>query len=607
MDMGVAFNGRNAAEILRTQELDCYRVVPGDLDPRLHLLAQLAVKATGADIGGISLVYRTHVLVVGAGAEQQQLEKAISLCAHATEFQVAFFEVPDVLAEPELTAKQFRGMRHYAAATLFSRRGYVLGTLWVMTRPPRQLDESQRLLLQGLSRLVVEALDMRYCDAVTGMHNRTALVRQVQDMIAPPTASAIVVGYIDLSGFRQVNEIHGRDVGDRLLAEFAQRFKHWIHARGAAGHFGSDRFGFALPAAVVDEQVAALRQVVDAPFDLPGGRVHALSARIGIVREPLPTLLCAGALFDMAETASSMIGPMHGFSVVREYGSVLRDRARLLQALLDVLDDVPDGGELAVYFQPQVNVADGSLIGFEALARWTHPVFGAVPTQNFVALAESSGHSFKLDMVVARLVCRMVRQWQDALLPAIPVSLNLSRATLTNPGLPEAIASLLAEYGLSGALLEVEVTEGQLLEAPQTLHKCVDTLRALGLRIAIDDFGIGYSNLDAIATLHFDRLKVDRRFVHGVADSATTASLFQLIQGVARVSGAELLCEGLERQIDLDWLRRNHAYCVQGWYFSTAQPPQRAERLLRSWQTQVRSSTTPFDLHALFAREAMDA
>ncbi len=602
MDMNIVSKGRDAAELLRAQEIGRYRIAQDNADPKLGLLAQLAVRSTGADIGGISLVYRTHVLVVtGAGIAPRQLERITSICAHAVERQAAFFEVPDTLAAPQLAAKEFLEMRHYAAATLFSKRGYVLGTLWVMTRIPRQLDEAQRLLLQGLGRLVVDALEMHYCDAVTGMHNRAALSQQVQDMIALATAPDIVVGYIDLTGFHQVNEIYGRDNGDRLLAQFAQRFQGWMGSRGAAGHFGSDRFGFAICGRVGDDQLAALRQAIDEPFHLPDGRIHALSARIGIVREPLPTLLSAGALFDMAETASGMIGAMHGFSVVREYSGVLRDRSRMLEALLNVLNSVPDSGELSVFYQPQVNFADGSLIGFEALSRWTHPVLGSVPTQDFVTLAESSGYSFKLDLYVARRVCQMVRRWQDAGLPAVPVSLNFSRATLVHPRLPEAIASLLAEYALAGALLEVEVTEGQLLEAPQALHQCVESLRTLGLRIAIDDFGIGYSNLDAIANLNFDRLKVDRRFVHGVADSATTASLFQLIQGVARVSGAELLCEGLERQIDLDWLESNHAYCVQGWYFSTAQAPQHVERLLRTWQDQVRSPKVPFDLHSLFA------
>ncbi|SFD85347.1 bifunctional diguanylate cyclase/phosphodiesterase [Massilia yuzhufengensis] len=492
-------------------------------------------------------------------------------------------------------------MRHYAAATLFSRRGYVLGTLWVMACVPGRLDESQRMLLQGLARLVVDALELRYCDAVTGMHNRSSLVQQLQDLITLSDLPEVVVGHIDLAGFHQINEIYGRETGDRILAEAGSRLQRWTGPAGLAGHLGGDRFGFVLRGPVPDERLPDLRLAIDAPLVLPEGRLHPLSARIGVVRESLPTRLSAGGLFDMAETAGSTIGVMHGFSVLREYGGVMRDRSRMLEALLDVLKGSPDAGDLSVFYQPQVNVEHGCLIGFEALVRWRHPQLGMVPAASFVSLAEGSGHCFELDMQVAARVCRMLRQWRDAGLPAVPVSLNLSRASLVNPRLPQAIAALLGETALPGGLLEVEVTEGQLLEAPQALQVCVAALRALGLRIAIDDFGIGYSNLDAIASLRFDRLKVDRRFVHGVADTTTTASLFQLIQGVARVSGAELLCEGLERQSDLDWLRSHHAYCVQGWYFSMAQPAEQAERLLRSWQDQLREPAARPDLHALFA------
>ncbi|MCD2515293.1 bifunctional diguanylate cyclase/phosphodiesterase [Massilia sp. G4R7] len=601
METGIGTDGSAAAELLRAQEMSRYHIAQDDPDPKLRLLAQLAVKATGMDIGGITLIHHAYAAVVtGAGIAPQRLDRSDAICSHAVDAQSAFFEVPDLHAAPRFVTRQFPEMRHYAAATLFGRRGYVLGTLWVMSCAPGRLDESQRLLLQGLGRLAVDALEMYYYDGTTGMHNRTALVQQVQDKVALADASDVLVGYIDLTGFHQINEIHGRDTGDYLLAEFAHRLQRWIGADGMAGHFGGDRFGFALEGPVSSERLDALRLAIDAPCSLPDSRLHALSARIGIVREALPTRLSAGALFDMAETAAAMIGAMHGFSVVREYGGVLRDRSRMLQALVEVLEDAPGAGELTVFYQPQVNFGDGSLIGFEALARWRHPQLGMVPAQTFVALAESSGHCFELDMRIARMVCRMVRRWRDAGLPAVPVSLNLSRASLVNPRLPDAVAALLAEHGLPGASLEVEVTEGQLLDAPQALHACVEALRALGLRIAIDDFGIGYSNLDAIATLRFDRLKVDRRFVHGVADSDTTASLFQLIQGVARVSGAELLCEGLEREKDLDWLRQHHAYCVQGWYFCKAEPAERAEHMLRGWQGRLCETAPRADLRSLF-------
>ncbi|NNG22013.1 putative bifunctional diguanylate cyclase/phosphodiesterase [Telluria aromaticivorans] len=604
MDSYFPSSGDDAAKLLRAQEISRYRITEGEANRNLHLLAQLAAQVTCADISGVTIVHDLHVAVVtGTGVVPQHFNRDDSICAHAVDVQAPFFEVQDMSVSPRFATIQFTEMRHYAAATLFSKRGYLLGTLWVMSCRPRALDESQGLLLLGLGRLAVDALDKQYCDAATGMHNRSSLLQQLQEVLAGSDASEVTVGYIDLTGFHQINEIYGRDAGDRILSEVANRLQHWIGREDLIGHLGGDRFGFALRGTAQDDRLQGLCKTIDKPFSLQEGPLYGLNARIGVVRRSLPTKVSAGALLDMAETAGRMIVSVHGFSVIREYGAVLRDRTRMLEALLKLLEDRPDAGELHMFYQPQVDFSNGCLIGFEALVRWTHPEMGVIPTQNFVALAESSGHCYELDLRIARLVCSTLRRWLDAGLHVVPVSLNLSRATLIHPRLPNAISALLDEMDIPGALLEVEVTEGHLLEAPQAIHQSVDALRSLGLRIAIDDFGIGYSNLDAIATLRFDRLKVDRRFVHGVADNPTTASLFQLIQGVAKVADAELLCEGLERQSDLDWLRHHHAYRVQGWYFSAAQSVDQAERVLRSWKYLSRQPAGASDLRTLFEVE----
>jgi diguanylate cyclase (GGDEF)-like protein len=469
-----------------------------------------------------------------------------------------------------------------------------------MWRGPGLLDAAQRTMLHGLARLVTDTLELRYCDSVTGMYNRGAFVQHLQHAKGEAGREELTVGYIDLSGFHQINEVYGIGAGDATLAEIAARVVGWAGADSLAGHLGGDRFAFALLGHSGIDRLQALCHAIDVPVTLPSDRTQALHARIGIVRERLPTPVAAAALLDMAETAAASIGEMVNFSVVREYGSEMRERSCFLHDLLGVLEAEPNAGRLSMHYQPQVNFAKQMLIGLEALVRWDHPQRGAVPPSSFVQLAESSGNSYALDLLVMGQVCRDMRGWIDAGLPQVPVSLNFSRATLLHPGLPGAVEALLEEHRLPGPLLEVEVTESQLLEAPEALGERVAALRRLGLRIAIDDFGIGYSNLDAIGTLPFDRLKVDRRFVHGVADSAVTASLFRLIQGVAEVSDAELLCEGLERQADLDWLRHQHAYCVQGWYFCSALPPQGVEHLLRAWGQRARHAPHGGDMRELF-------
>ncbi|TWI69541.1 diguanylate cyclase (GGDEF)-like protein [Pseudoduganella lurida] len=595
------------SEDRRVRELSRYGLDPDRPDPQLRFIVELAVQTMGAEIGGISLVYESHIwLPVTVGIALRDVDRKHSFCGDAVAAGQEFFEIGDALEDDWSASRPIvrnaPHYRHYAAVTLRGNRGYVLGTLWVMWREPGRLDEAQRTMLQGLGRLVTDTLELRYCDEVTGLYNRTAFIQHLQQAKSPAGASELTVGYIDLSGFHQVNEIFGRRAGDAALAEIAARITGWAGSGNPVGHMGGDRFAFALLEGSDDGRMQALARAIDMPIQLSADRHQVLRARIGVVRQDLPTTLAAAALLDMAETAASSIGETHTFTVVREYGDELRERSGLLHDMLGLLQGHDAAGELTMHYQPQVNFARQKLIGLEALARWHHPRRGAVLPSTFVPLAESTGRSYELDLLVMRQVCQDMRGWADAGLPQVPVSLNFSRASLLHPELAGTIAALLDEFRLPGALLEVEVTESQLLEAPQALHERVAALRELGLRIAIDDFGIGYSNLDAIGSLPFDRLKVDRRFVHGVADSAVTASLFRLIQGVAEGSDAELLCEGLERQVDLDWLRHEHAYCVQGWYFCSALPPEGVEHLLRAWGDRSSRPAPHGDMRELFSQ-----
>ncbi|GGY03411.1 EAL domain-containing protein [Massilia dura] len=596
----------NESEQRRVQELSRYELALDKPDPQLRFIVELAVQTMGADIGGISLVYHSHIwLPVTVGIALREIPRDESFCSDLVACESDFSEVEDALVEDWSAAKPIvrraPHYRHYAGVALYGNRGYQLGTLWVMWLQPGQVDAAQRTMLQGLARLVTDTLELRYCDAVTGMYNRGAFVQHLQHAKGEAGRRELTVGYIDLTGFHQINEVYGRGAGDATLAEIAARVVGWAGADSLVAHLGGDRFAFALLGLSGMDRLQALCHAIDVPVTLPSDRTQALHARIGIVRERLPSPVAAAALLDMAETAAASIGDMASFSVIREYGSEMRERSGFLHDLLGVLEGQPEAGRLSMHYQPQVNFAKQNLIGLEALVRWEHPQRGTVSPSVFVPLAESSGNSYALDMLVMGQVCRDMRGWMDAGLPQVPVSLNFSRSSLLHPGLPEEIKALMAQYRLPGALLEVEVTESQLLEAPEALGERVAALRDLGLRIAIDDFGIGYSNLDAIGSLPFDRLKVDRRFVHGVADSAVTASLFRLIQGVAEVSDAELLCEGLERQVDLDWLRHEHAYCVQGWYFCSALPPRGVEDLLRAWGQRTRQPALHGDVRELFA------
>jgi diguanylate cyclase (GGDEF)-like protein len=581
------------AEQRRLAELSRYAITLDESDPKLDLITSLAIKSVGADIGGISIVYQSQIwLPSRVGMEARHVPRSGSFCTWvvgaATEAD--FFEVEDASADPRFQHNPLvthaPHYHHYAAVPLLGARGYLLGTLWVMGSRSRRLDPEQVMMLQGMARLVVDTLELRYCDEVTGMSNRHVFLHHLQLGLEQTARPHVAVGFVDLANFRRLNEAFGRAQGDLVLREMGERLAVWAGAENLVGHLGGDRFAFALfgereeHAALLDQ----LREVISRPLALGQGGAHVLHARVGIEHHDTPYSGSAVALLDAADTASSSIAGHLQRTTVKEYGAELLTRSHMVFELQGALDGEDRHGALVAHYQPQVDYTRGILIGLEALVRWQHPARGMVFPNSFIPLAESTDKIYQLDMLVLAQVCRDMRAWLDAGLPVVPVSLNFSRRSLLHPQVIGDLTRLLARYAIPGHMLEFEVTESQLLETVELVAPRVAEFRALGARIAVDDFGTGYSNLDAISSFPFDRLKVDRQFVNGVAGSEKVAGLFHLIQGIAELFKAELLCEGLEEEEDLQWLAQRGADRVQGWYFSAARTPEAIVRIL----TQLR-------------------
>lgn len=587
-------------------------------DPKLDYITHLAVQATGADSGGISLLFQSQMwLPSHRGSRPFVLPRSSSFCSSAVDGGGDWFEVEDARADPRFAAHpqvaQAPYYRHYAAVPLRSDSRHLLGTLWVMGAAPRRLDAGQAAQLRLMSRIVVDLLELRYCDPVSGMFNRAVFVHHLQHMLGRQAGMTLTVGLVDLIGFRQVNDLFRRETGDRILRLMGERLEAWA-AGALLGHLGADSFAFALvtpPGAdaapdspdALEARLDRLCSLIDQPFEVEPGCMHTLHARIGFRRVALPCDERAADLLDAADIAASSIRPLLGQSSVHEYDAALMARARLRYELRETIRGMPRFGRLVVHYQPQVDVARGRLIGLEALVRWCHPVYGLVGPAMFVPQAEHSGRIFELDMHVLELVCRDLMDWRARGLAVAPVALNFSRASLMHSGIFARLAQVLEATGVPGELLEFEVTESLLLDSQQLLCQRVSALRALGVRVAVDDFGTGYSNLDALTSFPFDRLKADRRFVHGVASDSRTAGVFALIQGVAAVFDAELLCEGLEDEADLAWLAGRGVHCVQGWYFSRARPGAAIERVLRRFQ-EAQAARAPLsvpEMRALLA------
>lgn len=598
-----------ATEQRRLAELSRYAMTQDHSDPSLDRVTELAIKFVGADIGGISIVYQSQIwLPSRVGLAPLHVPRAGSLCTWAVASDNDWFEVDDALHDARFKDNALVAnaphYRHYAAATLRGAQGYILGTFWMMWREPGLCSPEKKMLLQGLAQIVMETLEMRYCNDVTGMSNRKVFLHHLQLGLERNTHPHVMVGYVDLIGFRQFNDVFGREAGNEVLRLAGERLTAWAGPNNLVAHLGGDKFAFALfgEHQVQSDLLERLKNDLSAPFSLSRGGTQAMHARIGVEHHDLPYRGAAATLLDAADTAASSISSAHMRTAIKEYGFELLARSRLVYELQGALAGDNRYGALAAHYQPQVNYAEGRLIGMEALVRWQHPSRGLVPPGSFITAAESSDKIYQVDLQVLEHVCRDMRAWIDAGLPEVPVSLNFSRRSLLHLDVIADLQRLLALYGIPGRLLEFEVTESLLVETPELLSPRVAEFRAMGIRIAIDDFGTGYSNLDAINSFPFDRLKADRQFVHGVASNKRIAGLFRLIQGIAEVFDVELVCEGLELEEDRAWLAERGSHCVQGWYFSPARTPEDIATILATVKARGETATplTLEELRGLF-------
>jgi EAL domain-containing protein (putative c-di-GMP-specific phosphodiesterase class I) len=238
-------------------------------------------------------------------------------------------------------------------------------------------------------------------------------------------------------------------------------------------------------------------------------------------------------------------------------------------------------GELYLVYQPQVDTRTGAISGLEALLRWQHPEMGLVPPNRFIGVAESSGLITSIGEWVLRTACMQARKWQDAGVPAVPVAVNVSAIQMQQPGFCEMVRSVLQETGLNPKYLELELTEGLLLTNAGVMFSLIQELREMGVKLAIDDFGTGYSSLGYLRQFKVNRLKIDRSFVSEIPLNTDHAAITTAIIHMAKALHLKVLAEGVETEEQLDFLREQQCFDIQGFFLSKPlavdQVPQRFE------------------------------
>ena len=418
---------------------------------------------------------------------------------------------------------------------------------------------------------------LAHTDVVTGLHNRAGLDKLLNKQLNQSASDQpLALFWLDLHRFKEVNELLGHQIGDRVLNEGARRLRDNLSKHAGIARFGGDEFVFfcEVEDRAESERLAncIIKQIVR-PMRLDAERLE-ISASLGIALMPddgtdAERLMQAA---DLALYHAKLEGPgAHRFfdpSMTRDLANRREIEAELRQAI--------KRDELSLFFQPIVDLKTGHIRSFEALLRWFHPLKGELRPAEFIPVAEETGVIVTLGNWITRQAALACAQWPED----ISVAVNLSPLQIKAPGAVLAIEQALREANLDPHRLELEVTESLFLEDSEQTAAFIDELSAMGVRFALDDFGTGYSSLSYIHKFPFSKIKVDRCFVSGDDVGPRAHAIIRAVAAMGRGLDMEIVAEGLEEQSQVETVREAGCTLGQGYFFSRAVPDYLAAMLL---------------------------
>jgi diguanylate cyclase (GGDEF)-like protein/PAS domain S-box-containing protein len=442
---------------------------------------------------------------------------------------------------------------------------------------------------------------LAFHDALTGLANRALFRDRVGHALrrAARSAAPTAVLLLDIDGFKHVNETLGHDAGDELLREVAERLRAALRTADTVARLGGDEFAVLVEDMPSSDEAPALAErlleAVTAPVVLRGTTI-SLAATIGVAlaaAEDDASALLRNADIALAEAKSADKGRWVLFDAGMQRAT--RERLRLAADL----NRVVEGDELRVVYQPVIELHDGRVVGFEALARWEHPELGLVTPDRFIPLAEENGLIVALGRSVLAEAAATAVRWQREFPsdPPLSMAVNLSARQLDSPDLVATVAHVLETSGLAPSSLVLEMTESVLVANPDEAARRLHELRALGIRLAIDDFGTGYSSLSYLRQFPVDILKIDRSFVRTIGEEEQLPALVRGLLELGRTLGLEVVAEGIELDHQLRQLQAEHCKLGQGYLFARPLAEIDAEALLvgltadgtgRFWQREPR-------------------
>lgn len=438
---------------------------------------------------------------------------------------------------------------------------------------------------KNLHTTIQLALHRHEYDSLTNLPNRSLLREQLNQVLEKQKELPAMIPVITLSLDRinRINSTLGHDIGDSVLCKVAQRLSNCRENINIVARLEAAEFAIVIQPVTEKQDAAKIAQnildIVAQPMIVKGSELY-LTASIGISLSPSDAS-DGDQLLKNAYTAMYN-SQQQGGNNYQFYMAKVANSSINIFTQETCLRNALKRSEFEVYYEPQIEIKTGKIIGAEALVRWNHPERGRVSPGEFIPMAEEMGLIAPLGEWVLETACRQTKAWQTQGLPPLRVAVNLSARQFEQKNLTERVSQILRETNLDPKCLELELTEGLILQDETAAHQAFTVWRDMGIRIAIDDFGTGYSSLSYPKRFPFDAIKIDKSFIRDIADDRQNAAITIAIIQMAHYMNMTVIAEGVENESELAFLCAHGCDEIQGYFFSPALPRAEFEALLKS-------------------------
>ena len=413
--------------------------------------------------------------------------------------------------------------------------------------------------------------DLAHTDPLTNLGNRSHFRERLDQALALTTSGEQITAlfWLDLDRFKTINDALGHPIGDVLLCQVAERLKHCLREGGTVARLGGDEFALLICGPLCEREAGKLAeqliQVLAVPFDVEGHHV-VIGVSIGIVFAPRD----GNATDDLLKKADIALyrAKDAGRSTYRFFTPDMEARSAVRHSLEEDLRDAITNNNLRLHYQPQVSLKSARIVGFEALLRWHHPRYGHMPPHEVIGLAEETGLIMPLGFWALKQATMDATTWPED----VSVSVNISAVQFGHTNLVDLVSDVLSMSGLAPNRLDLEITESIVMSDSRTTISKLRKLRRLGIHLSMDDFGTGYSSLNRLRNLPFDRLKVDRSFIHELGGNRDDAAIVHAIVTLGKSLGMQVIAEGVETDMQLAQLHVENCDIAQGYYFGRPVP-----------------------------------